>query len=409
MRDRLEPGSAGSDPRAPLAGLRVLSLTHVIAGPMAASMLADFGADVVHIEARESGDPARQMGHEKDGVFLWWKVANRNKRSVTLDLRKPDGPELIKKFAAWADVVICNMRPSALARRGIAWDDLHSINPKLVFLQFSGYGMEGPRSAEPGFGKAGEAQSGVVYITGFPDGPPVFTGFSHADSVAGLMGAHAIMMALYRRANDPDFKGELIDLALFEPLFRLIEWQVIGHDQLGIVFERSGNRPPMAPAAVVNTYKTADGDWISVTSGTAGSVVKIVEMLGLPREDFATVEQQREGSDFLDNSLREWIASRPTKEVLRLIVEADVVASPIYSIADIMTDETYRYREDIITVDDPELGPVKMQGAIPKLRNHPGGVWRSGAALGTDNELVYKQWLGISNEEYDRLRNEQVI
>ncbi|GAC1539888.1 MAG: CoA transferase [Candidatus Velthaea sp.] len=393
----------------PLSGLRVLSLAHVIAGPMAGSMLADFGADVVHVENPKGGDPAREMGHAKDGVFLWWKVAGRNKRSVTLDLRTPQGADIVKRLALWADVVICNMRPSTLAGWGIGWDDLRTVNPKLIFLQISGYGIEGPRSAEPGFGKAGEAQSGAVYVTGFPEGPPVFTGFSHADAVTGLMGAHAVMMALYRRNNDPNFNGELIDLALFEPLFRLIEWQVIGHDQLGIVFERSGNRPPMVPAAVVNTYKTADDVWLTVTSGTAASVLKIVDLLGLRREDFADVEAQRAASQLLDTKLREFVAAHTADEALRRMLEADVVASRIFSIADIMNDETYKYREDIITVDDPQLGAVKMQAAIPKMRNHPGSVWRTGAALGADNELVYKNWLGMPEAEYDALRHDGII
>ncbi|MFD1561157.1 CaiB/BaiF CoA transferase family protein [Paraburkholderia silviterrae] len=392
-----------------LAGVKVLSLSHVIAGPMAASMLGDFGADVVHIEQPGKGDPAREMGDDKDGVYLWWKVAGRNKRSLTLDLKSDKGREIASRLAQWADVVITNMRPSALERLDLSWEALHKLNPKLVYLQITGYGRDGPRASDPGFGKAGEAQSGVVYVTGFPDGPPIHTGFSHADAVTGLMGAYGILLALYRRNTDPSFDGELIDLALYESLFRLIEWQVIGYDQMERVYERSGNRPPMAPAAVVNTYQSADGDWITVTSGTTASVSKIVRLLGLPASEYSTARQQSDAAKFLDASLRAWVRARNTDDALSELTGGDVVGSRIYNVKDMLNDEVFKWRRSIVSIVDDELGPVRMQGVIPQLKNHGGEIWRTGAELGADNDLILREWLGMTDDDIAALREEKVI
>lgn len=404
--------SEAGNPRAggtgALKGLKVLSLSHVVAGPLAAGLMADLGADVVHVEQPEVGDPARHLGFEKDGVYVWWKVAGRNKRSVTIDLRKPEGAQLARELAAWADVVICSIRPDTLERWGLGWTDLRSVNSKLIMLQITGFGMTGPRREEPGFGKVGEAMSGVVGITGLPD-TPIHAAFSHGDSVTGLMGAFGLMSALYRRDHDPLFEGELIDLALFEPLFRLIEWQVIAWDQLGMAPPRNGNRLGFAPAAVANVYETSDKVWITVTSATLSSVLSVVRMVGLPEEEFSTVAAQREKSDLIDETLREWMKRHTAEESLAKMREANVVASRIYTIQDILEDPVYRAREDIISVQDRELGPVRMQAVFPKMENHPGSVWRTGPVLGEDNETVFRQWLGMSRERFENLRASGVI
>ena len=392
-----------------LAGVKVLSLSHVVAGPMAASFLSDFGAEVVHVEQPGEGDPAREMGHDKNGVYVWWKVAGRNKRSLTLDLKTEKGAAIARRLAAWADVVITKLRPPALDRLGLSWEALHKLNPTLVYLQISGYGWDGPRKSDPGFGKVGEAMSGVVHITGFPDGPPVHTGFSHADAVTGLMGAYGVMLALYKKASDPAFDGELVDLALFEPLFRLIEWQVIGFDQLGKSYERTGNRPPMAPAAVVGTYQTRQDEWVTVTSGTTAAVTKVVRMLGLPEENFCSARQQSQAAVFLDETLRSWLRSRDTNEALQMLKDADVVASRIYSVKDMLDDPVFQWRENLVSVEDAELGPVRMQSVFPKLQNHGGMVWRTGPALGEDNDLVLREWLGMDDTELLELCKHKVI
>ena len=401
------PAAGGKDLSA-LKGLKVLSLSHVVAGPFAASLLADFGADVVHVEDPVKGDSARHLGFEKDGVYVWWKVAGRNKRSVTIDLRKPEGAELARELAAWADVVICSIRPSTLERWGLDYESLRAVNPRIVMLQITGFGMTGPKRDEPGFGKVGEAMSGVVNITGRPE-EPLHSAFSHGDSVTGLMGAFGIMTAMYRRENDPDFKGELIDLALFEPLYRLIEWQVIAWDQLKMAPARSGNRLGFAPAAVANVYQSADKVWITVTSATVSSVLNVVRLIGLPDAEFQTVKQQRAQSARIDHTLREWIAGHTADEALEHMRKAGVVASRIFGIQDIMTDPVYAAREDIITVEDRELGPIRMQGVIPKMLSHAGSVWRSGPSLGEDNELVFGEWLRLSPARMKRLRDGAVI
>lgn len=389
-----------------LGGLKVVEFAHVVAGPFTGSMLADHGADVVHVEPPGEGDTARAMGPVKDGVPLWFKVSGRNKRSVTLDLRQEAGRQVAHRLAAWADVVIVTLRPGRLHAWDLDWETVRAINPRVIYLQISGLGAQ---SDAPGFGKVGEARSGVVHLTGFADGPPVHTGFSHGDAVTGLMGSYAVMAALYRREHDPGFAGEWVDLALFESLFRLVEWQVIVQDQLGVTPERSGNQLAVAPAAVINTYLSRDGDWITVTSATLRSVSNVAALLGLPAEDFATTAQQHAGRDLLDRGLRAWIAERCTDDCLVAFERAEVVAARVYSAADIAADPVYAERGDIVTVDDADLGPVRMQAALPHFREAPGVVWRTGPRLGQDNELVYQGWLGLTAEHLHELEEQRVI
>lgn len=393
---------SGPNLRPVFEGLKVVEFAHVIAGPLAGTLLADMGAEIVHVEEPAQGDPSRRMGPTKDGVYLWWKVAGRNKRSVTIDLRTERGQALAHKLVAWADVVITNYRVGTLERWNLDWETIHAINPRIVMLQVSGFGANTTERDVPGFGKVGEAMSGVVNLTGFIDGPPVHTGFSHADTVTGLMGAFAISAALTRR-NDPDFRGEWIDLALFESLFRLIEWQVIVYDQLGSIPVRAGNQLAVAPGAVINTYPTADEKWLTVTSGTPRSVRNVAILLGLPEDEYATVEQQLERRDILDKGLSEWISRRTAEDCLSEMRQVGVVASRIYTVADIVQDEIYAQRGDIVSIEDPELGVVRMPGVVPKLTNHPGRVLRTAPALGADNELVFREYLGLSEDAYQEL------
>lgn len=389
--------------RGPLTGLKVVEFAQLIAAPICGSLLADLGADVVHVEMPGVGDPQRVVGISKNDTSLWWKVSGRNKRSLTIDLRTPRGQDIAKCLVKWADVVITNFRPAALEAWGLAWDQAHELNPKLVMLHITGFGLGTSWSDRPGFGKVGEAMSGVVYVTGFPDGPPVHTGFSHGDSVAGLFGAFGVMAALYRQATDPDFDGELVDIALFEALFRLVEWQIVMCDQLGEPPQRAGNRPANVPAAVVNTYKSADGEWLTITSGTPRSVQKVAAMLGEPAEDYDTPSQQWEKQAHLDALLSAYIASVSADDALAEMAKAEVVASRIYSAQDILDDPIYAERGDIITVDDADLGPIRMQAALPKLHSHPGHVWRAGPTLGEDNDLVLRDYLGLTEDEVREL------
>ncbi|MGE0230211.1 MAG: CaiB/BaiF CoA transferase family protein [Flavobacteriaceae bacterium] len=399
---------AGSDSAA-LAGIKVVEFAHVIAGPMAGTLLADLGADVIHVEPPGTGEAGRAMGPTKDGKGIWWKVIARNKRSVTLDLRRREVDGVIRRLIAWADVVIVNLRAKSLKEFGIDRESIQAVNPMAVILQISGQGAHSPNPNAPGFGKVGEAQSGVVFVTGEKAGSPIHTGFSHADTVTALMGAFAITAALNRRWRDENFQGEWIDLALYEGLFRLLDWQVPVYHQLGILPERNGNRLAVAPAAVINTYMTAGNEWLTVTSGTPKSVSNIARLMGLPAEDYDTPEKQFSKADFLDQQLREWLKTRNADEALAAFEGADVVASRIFSVKDILKDPTYAMRENIVEMPDADFGSVKMPNVVPKLSNHGGSVWRTGPSLGADTEEVLKNWLGVSEEEYDELSSKGLI
>jgi crotonobetainyl-CoA:carnitine CoA-transferase CaiB-like acyl-CoA transferase len=391
-----------------LSGVKIVEFAHVIAGPLAGTLMADLGADVVHVEEPRHGDPGRHQGPQKDGVHLWWKVSGRNKRSVTLDLRTKEGQEIAHQLVRWADVVITNFRVDTLRKWNLDWAALHEVNPRAVMLQVTGNGTTSSAYNEPGFGKVGEARSGVVHVTGFPGGPPVHTGFSHADTCTALMGAFAVSAALVRR-NDPDFEGEWIDIALFETLYRLIEWQVIFYDQFGISPARAGNQLAVAPGAVVNTFATSDDVWITVTSATLRSVQNIAELLGEPLGNYQSAAQQFEHRDRLDRLLGEWISVRTADECLQAMAALEVVASRIYSAEDIVNDPTYAERGDIISVADDDFGTVRMQGVVPMLHQRPGQVWRVGPTLGQDNDLVYRHWLGIAEEKLAALLRAGVI
>ncbi|GAA2339881.1 CoA transferase [Dactylosporangium salmoneum] len=394
--------------RGVLSGLKVVEFAHVLSAPMAGTLLADLGADVIHVESPNAGDSSREIGPEKDGVFLWWKVMARNKRAITLDLRRPDGQQVARELVDWADVVITNMRVRTLERWGLDWPTLHARKPRLVYLSVTGDGLGTSDENAPGFGKVGEARSGVVSVTGFPDGPPVHTGFSHADTVTGLMGAFGIAAACFK-LKDPGFEGELIDIALFEALFRLVDWQVIVHDQLGVVPRRAGNQLAVAPGLVVNTYPTRDGRWITVTSGTPKSVVNVIRLLGLDVEEYMGPRARPDAREDLDAHLRAWLAQRDTGEALEAMRQAEVVAEKVFDMADIIDSKLYKERDDIITIEDPELGPVRMAGVVPKLHVNPGHVWRTGPGHGQDNDEVFAEVLGMGQDRIATLRSNGVI
>lgn len=388
--------------RGPLDGVRVLDVGHALAAPMAATLLGDFGAEVIKVERPDGGDAMRKLGASKDGVPLWWKVAARNKKSITLNITRPEGKDLLDRLVEHADVLVENYRPGTLERLGLGWDHLHALNPRLVMLRISGYGQTGPRRLQPGFGRAGEAMSGLVQLTGFKDGPPVHVGYSLADTVTGLMGAYAVMMALYWRTQSGE--GQYIDLALYETLYRLIEWQVITHDQLGVVPVRDGNNFPFPLSSVLaNVYRTRDDRWVTVSAATAVVVRRVATMLGLPPDaDLSDVKT-------IDRRLAGWIAERPLDDVLAAFERADAVAAPVFDMEMIARDPTYQARGGIVTVNDAELGPVRMQGVVPALSRTPGSVKWSGPPLGAHNDAVYGELLKLSGGELDRLRQSRVI
>ena len=404
MNPAPETGPAG-----PLRGLRVLEFAQIIAGPLAGTLMADLGAEVIHVEPPGAGDPHRNTGPIKDGTALWWKAAARNKRSITLNLHEEEAQAVAHRLVERADVVIITMRASTVARWHLDFETLHALNSKLIYVQISGFGSTTSRSDDPGFGKVGEARSGVVHMTGYPDGPPVHAGFSQGDATTALMAAFAAMSSLHQRDTDPEFDGEHIDLALFESLFRLADFQVIFHDQLGRAPMRSGNRLANAPAAVVNTYLTADDTWVTITSATLKSVLNVVRMAGLDESRYQTWDAQRAGANEIDAALKDWVAQRTVQEVLDAMRAHNVTGDRIFSMDDIVADPIYAERNDIISVDDPDLGPIRMQGVVPKMLRNPGRVWRPAPALGQDNVDVLSRWLGMTEEQCATLASRGVI
>ncbi|MEM7407668.1 MAG: CoA transferase [Pseudomonadota bacterium] len=394
----------------PLAGLRVLDISTVIAGPHLAMMLADFGADVVKIEHPAKGDPLRGTGYQKDGVGLWWKMANRNKRCITLNLSSERGGELFKQLASHADVVVENFRTGTLERWGIGWETLHALNPKLVMARVTGFGQTGPYRRRPGFGTVAEVFSGFAHVTGEEDGPPTLPNFGLADGIAASYGASAVMFALYHR-DMHDADGQFIDLSLYEPIFQLLGPQPLQYDQLGVVQTRMGNRSKNnAPR---NTYRTRDGRYVAISTNSPAIVTRVLKLCGGdeaandPR--FQTAQGRVEHIEEVDGIVAGWIAGRDLPEVLDEFDKAEAAIGPAYDIAQIFEDPQYQARNDIVDVPDDELGTIKMANAFPFLSATPGTVRHAGPARGQHNHDIYGAELGLSEAEQAALADEGVI
>jgi len=397
---------------AALDDLRVIDVGHVLAGPFAATLLGDLGADVIKVEPPE-GDGLRRLGPRKDDHPLWWAVAGRNKRCITLDLRTPEGQELLVRLAGGADVLVENFRPGTMERWNIGWEHLHAENPRLIMLRISGYGQQSAASnPKPMFGRPSEALSGALHLSGFPDQPPNHIGFSVGDTTTALMGAYGVMAALHDRERTGE--GQVVDLALFETLFRMIEWHIPTYDQLGIVTERAGNRFPLG-LMVGNVYQSADGKWLSMSAAAETVIRRMLLLVGGdaladdPR--FATPESRNvpESMQALLDAVGEWIAARSAQEVLDAFEEAGAVIAMAHDAADIVDSPAYKDRDAIVTVDDPHLGPVKMPNAVPRLSASPGSVRWTGPDIGAHNEEIYRGMLGLSADELARLRDSGVI
>jgi succinyl-CoA--D-citramalate CoA-transferase len=395
----------------PLRGLRVIDAGTMIAGPLAATHLADFGADVLKLELPKVGDSMRHWAPMKDGKSLWWKVIARNKRLATLNLSTPEGRDIFKRLVRTADVVIENYRPGTFERWGLGYDVLSAINPRLVLVRVSGFGQTGPYAQRGGYGTIAEAFSGMPSFTGFPDRPPTLPGFPLADSVAATFAAMATMFAIYARDQGGSDKGQVIDVSLYEPLFRLMESQVIGFDQLGIVKKRQGNR--LSEDSPRNTYETKDGRWVGISASSQRTFERLAEAMSMaelvtdPR--FVDNVRRCDNADALDVMIADWFRQRDLAEIMATFEAANVVAGPVLDIRDIFQDPQYQARGDIVDVADPDFGSVKMQGAIPFFSRNPGTVRFSGGPLGAHNEEIFKGELGLTVEELEGLRARNVI
>jgi crotonobetainyl-CoA:carnitine CoA-transferase CaiB-like acyl-CoA transferase len=396
--------------RGPIHGLRVVDAATLVAGPLVATALGEFGAEVIKVEQPGAGDPLRTWGDRKDGVGLVWKSVSRNKRCITLDLRHAEGQELFHQLLAVSDVVVMGNRPSALQRWGLDYESIHERHPQLVMLHVSGYGRGGPSSDRPGFGTLAEAMSGFAQVTGQPDGPPTLPPFMLADGVAAQAAAWAVMMALYHR-DVHGGTGQLVDVNLIEPLARLIESSTLSFDQLGISPARMGNRLPAS--APRNAYRTSDDKWLAISSASSNIVLRVYRSIG--RDDLADnpdyvdpVRRQERGLE-VDALVAEWVGKRTLDEAMKVFLDAEVAAAPVYDAEQLLADEHLLARGTFPVIDDPDLGPVRVQAPVAQLTETPGGIVHLGQALGAENDAVYGELLGLGPDRIEELRTTGVI
>jgi crotonobetainyl-CoA:carnitine CoA-transferase CaiB-like acyl-CoA transferase len=356
------------------------------------------------------GDPLRNLGSERDGVPLWWSVASRNKRCVTIDLSKAGGQHVLRRLVATADVFIENFRPGTLERWGIGPDVLHEVNPGLVIVRTTGFGQTGPYSNQPGYGTLAESMSGFAELNGWPDKPPSLPPFALADGVAGLTGTYAAMFALWWRDHGGRGKGQVVDLAIYEPLFWLLGPQASLYDRLGMVQKRTGNSAPFVSPR--NAYQANDGRWLGLSASSQSIAERVMKIVG--REDLVQEEWFRdhrgrlEHNDELDAIIGAWIAERDSAEVLETFAAGEAAIALMYTIEDIVEDPQYLERESVVRVEHPVLGDLLMQGVIPRLVDTPGSVQYPGAELGEHNAEIYGG-LGLSPAQVDRLCGDGVL
>ena len=397
----------------PLAGLKVLDLSIIVAGGTASSLMADFGAEVVKVERPGTGDPLRNWGPFANGVSLWWKVHSRNKKSITLNLGSPEGQDLLKKLAVEADVLIEGFRPGAMEKWGLGPDSLLDVNPKLVILRYSGFGQTGPYKDRPGFGTIAECMSGYIGMTGFPDTAPNLPPIPLADEIAGVFGAMAGMMALYHRdtSSNSDTKGQVVDVSPFEPLFRLCIPHITMFDLLGINRERVGNDFP--DAAPRNLYKTADDRWLGLSATSQSTFESLAKAMGMPdlieKEAYKDNAARLENRQNLNVELQGWLGERDLDETMEQLIPSGGVVGPVYDAPQIISDPHYQAREDIIDIDDPQLGKTKMLGVVPKFSVTPGSVEHAGPTIGEHNRLIYGSWLNLDDTQLADLSDQGTI
>jgi crotonobetainyl-CoA:carnitine CoA-transferase CaiB-like acyl-CoA transferase len=391
----------------PLAGLKVLELGALIAGPFCTKLLAEFGADVVKIEPPGSGDPLRQWRYVRDGTSVWWHVQSRNKRSVTADLRQPEGQAIARALAERADIVVENFRPGTLEEWGLGYDAIAARNPGVVMVRISGYGQSGPYHERPGFGVIGEAMGGLRYVTGTADRPPARTGISIGDTLSALYGVIGAMVALEHRRKSG--RGQMVDVALYESVFSVMESLLPEFDAFGAVRERTGSiLPGIAPTSA---YRCNDGSHVLIAGNGDSIFRRLCGAIG--RADLAAdaALAHNEGRAarqlWLDEQIEAWTAQRSPDAVLAAMARADVPASKIYTIRDIAADAHYAARDMLRTIDTPS-GPLRVPGVVPKLSETPGGFTGGGPALGQHTDEVLRE-IGYDAERIAALRARGVV
>jgi len=385
----------------PLAGVKVVDIASFLAAPLCGMHLADWGADVIKVERPGSGDEIRYWGESKDGVGLYFKMVNRSKRSVTADMRTPLGVEIIKRLVKDADILLENYRTGTLEKWGIGPEVLMAINPGLIIVRITGYGQTGPYRERPGFGTIAEAYAGYAYITGFPDRPPLLPAFGLADSTTGLMAAYLASMALHEKRRSG--KGQIIDLAIYETLLTLLGPQVVNYDQLGLVQQRAGSRLPFT--APRNTYQTRDGKWVSIGGSAQSIFERICEALGIPEvvkePRFKDNRERIKNAAALDEVLQKAIINFDQVDLLERLVKFGAAISPVNDIAQIFADPHIQARENIVPIEDEELGSLRMQDVVGKFSRTPGQIRSAGPRLGQHNREILVETLGFSPDELE--------
>lgn len=406
----------------PLAGIKVLELGTLIAGPFCSRMLAEFGAEVTKIESPDGGDPIRQWRVLKDGTSLWWSVQSRNKKSVTLNMKDPRGQEIARRLALDADVIIENYRPGVLEKWGLGYDALKEVNPATIMVRLSGYGQTGPMKDLPGFGAIGESMGGMRYVSGHPDRPPVRIGISIGDSLAALHGVIGALMALRHRditggrwngktgAACIAGQGQMIDVALYEAVFNMMESLVPEYDYAGVVRTRTGGAlPGIVPS---NTYTTGDGENI-VIAGNGDAIFKRL-MLAIGREDMASDPglARNDGrvprTEEIDGAIQDWCATKSIDEALDILKAADVPVGKIYSVRDMMGDPQFLARRMFEQHSFADGTPIRLPAITPKLSETPGETRWLGPTLGEHTDEVLRG-LGYDEEQIARLRSERIV
>jgi crotonobetainyl-CoA:carnitine CoA-transferase CaiB-like acyl-CoA transferase len=396
----------------PLAGVRVVELGQLIAGPMAGRMLADFGAEVIKVEPPGTGDPMREWGLNRfQGHGLWWPLQSRNKKLVTLDLRQGRGRELLLKLAGRSDVLVENFRPGTLERWGLGPEQLHEANPGLVIARVSGYGQTGPYAQRAGFASVGEAMGGLRYLNGYPGQVPPRPGVSLGDSLAAMFAVQGILMALYHRDVNGG-RGQVVDASILESCFAMLDSTVPEYGKLGVVREPQGSR--IGSAVPSNVYTTRDGKYLAVAANADNIFRRLCAAIGRPEladdDRFANHWARFEHVDELDSIVGDWVGEHDAAEADRILNEAGVVSGLVYSIADIFEDPHYRAREMLVTMHDEVLGEVVVPGVVPKLSETPGELRHAGSwELGRDNRGVYIDLLGLDERQLSELAAQGVI
>ncbi|MGW4794062.1 CaiB/BaiF CoA transferase family protein [Nonomuraea sp. NPDC004297] len=394
----------------PLDDIRVVELGQLLAGPFCGQLLGDFGAEVIKVEDPGRGDPMRQWGREKPhGRSLWWPVVARNKKSVTCDLRTPEGQDLVKRLVAEADVLLENFRPGTLERWGMSPAELHAINPRLVITRVTGFGQTGPYAPRAGYGSIGEAMGGIRHVTGDPDRPPSRAGISLGDSLAATHACVGTLVALHQRERSG--KGQVVDSAIYEAVLAMMESLLPEWQQAAYQRERTG--PVLPNVSPSNVYPTADGESVLIAANQDSVFARLAHVMGAPGlaadPRFATHGARGEHMAELDGLVAAWTATLPAGELLRTLHEGGVPAGRIYTAADMFADPHFAAREAIVRVPHPEFGELAMQNVVPKLSATPGAVRTPGPELGRHNDEVYGGLLGLTGAELAGLREKGVI